>query len=65
MKPHAVRIERTAKKYKAQLLLATLGAIAGVLVPFAGYPTVGIFGLLIPSLIWFGIVRALIWWDHG
>jgi hypothetical protein len=67
----AQTIELTSKKYKAQQLLATLTIVLGMLTTCvatsAGSGGSGApFGVMFffGGLVWFIVVRFLIWWDH-
>jgi uncharacterized membrane protein YvbJ len=66
-------VEQTSKPYKLQLLLASLLCMGSVVVMVFGFSGdqassgaggFGIGGLLV-GIIWFIIVRFMIWWHHG
>lgn len=65
-------IEKTAKRYKLQQLLATFLCVGSVVTTCVGFseeraPSAGAFGILglVIGVIWFIMVRFMTWWHHG
>lgn len=78
--PPVQTVEKTGKFWKAQMLLAAMMTIVGVIMVCAGVQSMqatraaggqvhasgGIGGLLVfGGLIWFIVARVLAWWNHG
>ena len=70
-----ITIEKTAKRFKGQLVLCWLGFIVGVCWIIGAYMNADIQGrapeikapsiLLICSAVWYLVTRVRIWWNHG
>lgn len=61
---HVTPIEQTGKRYKGQMLIASLVCAGGVVLAIAGSPAIGLAALVI-GVVWYFIARFGAWWDHG
>lgn len=56
-------IEKTSKKYKAQMLYGSLLILLGVVVAFFSLMYVSM-GLILLGVAWLIVARILAWWNH-
>ena len=65
----SVTVQQTGKTLKAQMAIATLICLIGIVMAVTqgyqtGYGLAG-SGLIAIGFIWFAVVRVVAWWKHG